>query len=165
MQRTHTRRAITATAQAKSTQDTSFAGLSTIILAIALAAILAGCAPGKHIYDVNTNGEVQYFHIDAYQATSTTTSTRKKAHGHAHAQRHRTIVNYDAAPLPPTHQPDDFIPREYAKFVSSRGPMSWRARSRMCREARAGYCNYPNIPHCHGAYCHAHPGGNVKHTH
>lgn len=57
------------------------------------------------------------------------------------------------------------IPKEFSKHVSSRGPTTWNARARMCREAAVGYCNHPNIPHCHGTYCHAHPKGDVRHTH
>lgn len=60
---------------------------------------------------------------------------------------------------------DDEIPSEYAKFVSDRNIRTWRARARMCRDARPGYCSAPNIPHCHGPFCHAHPGGNRRHTH
>lgn len=60
---------------------------------------------------------------------------------------------------------DDEIPHEFARYVSDRSVRSWRQRSKMCRQARPGYCSVPNVAHCHGAFCHAHPGGNRRHTH
>jgi hypothetical protein len=60
---------------------------------------------------------------------------------------------------------DDEIPKEYAHFVSDRNLTTLRARSRMCKEQRSAYCNEPNIAHCHGPFCHAHIGGDKRHTH
>jgi hypothetical protein len=60
---------------------------------------------------------------------------------------------------------DDEIPREYRHYVSDRAIRTLRARNAMCKEARPGQCNAPNIPHCHGPFCHAHQGGDKRHTH
>lgn len=60
---------------------------------------------------------------------------------------------------------DDEIPREYANYVSDRGVRTWRQRRKMCAEARPAYCAAPNVPHCHGPFCHAHVGGDKRHTH
>lgn len=60
---------------------------------------------------------------------------------------------------------DDEIPREYANYVSDRGVRTWRQRRKMCAEARPAYCSAPNVPHCHGPFCHAHVGGDKRHTH
>lgn len=60
---------------------------------------------------------------------------------------------------------DDEIPREFAKYVSDRSLRTWRSRSQMCSKSRPGYCNAPNIPHCHGPFCHAHPDGSRRHIH
>lgn len=60
---------------------------------------------------------------------------------------------------------DNEIPREYARYVSQRSIGQLRQRHKMCNEARPGYCSAPNVPHCHGSYCHAHTGGDQKHTH
>lgn len=35
----------------------------------------------------------------------------------------------------------------------------------MCAEQGEAYCAWPMVPHCHGTYCHAHPGGEHEHTH
>lgn len=60
---------------------------------------------------------------------------------------------------------DNEIPREYSHYVSDRSLRGLRSRKAMCKDARAGYCNAPNVPHCHGPFCHAHPGGDRRHTH
>jgi hypothetical protein len=60
---------------------------------------------------------------------------------------------------------DDEIPREYRHYVSDRSVRTLRSRMSMCREQRPGYCNAPNVPHCHGPFCHAHQGGDKRHTH
>ncbi len=60
---------------------------------------------------------------------------------------------------------DDEIPREYRHYVSDRSVRTLRARMAMCKEQRPGYCNAPNIPHCHGPFCHSHHGGDKRHTH
>lgn len=60
---------------------------------------------------------------------------------------------------------DDAIPREFANYVSDRNVTKWRQRSNMCKEHRPGYCSAPNVAHCHGPFCHAHPGGDKRHTH
>ena len=136
-----------------------------VILVMCLSLLAAGCAPGKYIYDVKPNGEMSYYYIDqdwssARERVARDHERRKRTRSHEHRHTPATVIVVE-----PEKQADDSIPREYAKFVSSRGPTTWRARGRMCREARPGYCNYPNVPHCHGPYCHAHPGGDKKHTH
>lgn len=60
---------------------------------------------------------------------------------------------------------DDEIPTEYRHYVSDRSLRTIRARMAMCRQSRPGYCNPPNTPHCHGPFCHAHAGGERRHTH
>jgi hypothetical protein len=60
---------------------------------------------------------------------------------------------------------DDEIPREYRHYVSDRALRTLRARNAMCKEARPGQCNAPNVAHCHGPFCHAHSGGDKRHTH
>lgn len=60
---------------------------------------------------------------------------------------------------------DDEIPREYRHYVSDRSVRTLRSRMAMCKEQRPGYCVSPNVPHCHGPFCHSHSGGDKRHTH
>jgi hypothetical protein len=60
---------------------------------------------------------------------------------------------------------DDQIPREFANYVSERSLATFSQRSKMCAQTAAGYCLKPNVSHCHGPFCHAHIGGDKRHTH
>lgn len=35
----------------------------------------------------------------------------------------------------------------------------------MCAKEHEEYCSWPMVPHCHGTFCHSHPGGEYEHTH
>jgi hypothetical protein len=132
-----------------------------VSIAITLASFMAGCAT---VTDHRDGGgyTVRYAGFDTPPATA-----RPKRKG-GHQRKSVQTVFIEETPINPTFLNvgrDDEIPVENAKFVSSRGITTWRARLRMCNASRPGYCASPNVPHCHGSFCHAHSGGANKHTH
>lgn len=138
-------------------------GISTALLLIGATSFLAGCAPGKYTYYVHDGGVASYYTYTPIHPEGRVVSVWDADEGYRPARRHyrhrRVSTPVDQTTL------DAHIPHDYAKLVSSRGPTKWTDIRRMCRESRPGYCDKPNVGHCHGPFCHAHPGGDVKHTH
>lgn len=140
--------------------------ISALVLASLLAGLVSGCAMVEH-----RDGKGYTVRYDMNEATYAPEPTKKTYHRKPAvraAAKPAPVVVVAAEPVE-SHPvlnmgKDDEIPREYAKYVSDRSLRTWRSRNNMCKD-KPGYCNAPNVPHCHGPYCHAHPGGNSRHTH
>lgn len=130
---------------------------------IGIATLVSGCAPGKYTYYVEDGNFVASHYT--YDETHPEGSVRR-----IWSAEDRYARRVRRHPPPRRHAPsqaelDAYIPQEFANIVSSRAPTHWASMRKMCADRRAGYCDKPNYAHCHGSYCHAHTGGNVKHTH
>lgn len=132
--------------------------------ALALAAtalMLSGCATYEHRDGGGYTVRYDYATANSYALRDPYVVPRKRSampkRRHRHVESHPVVTLNNGA--------DNEIPAEHAKYVSDRSIRSWPSRMRMCRSARPGYCARPNYAHCHGPYCHAHPGGNKRHTH
>lgn len=144
-----------------------FLRVITVCLAVfVLGAIVSGCAMTEH-----RDGRGYTVRFDETVQGEDKPKPRPHVHRASHKpktiivrERERESVNESELAILNIGK-DDEIPREYSKFVSNRGITGFRQRSRACRESRPGYCSAPNVIHCHGSFCHAHPGGDKKHTH
>ena len=128
------------------------------LIALILAAALAGCA----VYEHRDGGGYTVRYASVYDWED-----RPQYIAHPAPRPRKVVIVKEAGESHPVLNlgQDDEIPREYRHYVSDRSLRTMRARHKMCAEARPGYCNAPNIPHCHGPYCHAHQGGDKRHTH
>ena len=130
---------------------------------VAAALLLSGCATYEHSDGGGYTVRYDYASADSYALRDPHIvprkryTRRKRRHRHRHVESHPVVALKNGA--------NNEIPSEYTKYVSDRGVRSLPSRMRMCRKARPGYCARPNYAHCHGSYCHAHPGGNKRHTH
>lgn len=109
-----------------------------VTLLLPLCLLLSGCAVPRWVYD--------------------TSSLNKLGHPEA-----------ELAPTQHSHSDDDDL-AAYVEATSkpSKTYFDLLAQPRikaMCAKEHPEYCQWPMVPHCHGTYCHAHPGGEYEHTH